>query len=521
DEVTIQVGPPAPVAVAGPDRAVGVRGTVVLDGSNSTDPEDDPLAYEWTVASTPLGATAALSSSSAAKPAFTWDGAGTYVLRLVVSDGIDRSAPDELVITAAELPPVAAVTAWTAANAGDDVVLDGSASTDPDGDALSYAWTLSRPAGSAAALSSATAATPSFVPDVPGTYRWTLVVSAAGATSEPATGTVEVLPGVAWLDHRVIDAEYSDALDQIVTVSSGPNRLNVVDPETATATSVALPLAPTSVSVSPDGTYAAVGHAANVSYVRLSPLALVKTWPVSADAGDVVLGGNGYAYVFPSSDQWVAIHSVNLATGAETLSGGWSIYDNTRARLHPSGTKIYGAENGISPSDIERYDVSGGTAMYAYDSPYHGDYAMCGDLWITDDGQRILTACGNVFRASDVAAEDMVYAGNVRPSGDQLGSFEIRHADHSAAAGRFLVAPGAPPTPYGWGGTDDTTVRVHSDAFLALEEVVTLPRAAAGGAVRDLYGRFVFWKADGSARYAIVQVEPEAGVLLDYAVVAF
>lgn len=86
------------------------------------------------------------------------------------------------VIAAAAVVPNAAPTA----NAGPDqsvsvestTTLDGGASSDPNGDKLSFRWTLtSRPAGSMAALSDATSVRASFVPDVVGSFLATLVVN--------------------------------------------------------------------------------------------------------------------------------------------------------------------------------------------------------------------------------------------------------------------------------------------------------------------------------------------------------
>jgi len=76
-----------------------------------------------------------------------------------------------------------------AAIVGQTVGLDGSGSFDPDGDVLTYSWTLQVPAGSLTSLSGATTAYPTFVPDMAGTYIANLTVSdglggtATGGTS--------------------------------------------------------------------------------------------------------------------------------------------------------------------------------------------------------------------------------------------------------------------------------------------------------------------------------------------------
>ncbi|NJD08616.1 MAG: hypothetical protein FIA97_19305, partial [Methylococcaceae bacterium] len=87
------------------------------------------------------------------------------------------------------------------ANAGSDqhvklgqtVHLDGSASTDADGQTLNGSWTLLvSPAGSQAALSADRAIATEFTPDLPGTYQAQLIVNDRITDSAPALVTITV-----------------------------------------------------------------------------------------------------------------------------------------------------------------------------------------------------------------------------------------------------------------------------------------------------------------------------------------
>lgn len=511
--VTLTAGNHAPTASAGTSRTVPRRTVVTLDGSGSSDLDGDTLTYQWEF-TVPAGSSAALSDRATPQPTFTADVEGAYVARLIVSDGRLSSPPASVTLTAVNTSPVASTSATVAAEQATELTLQGSG-IDQDGDALTYAWSLlSRPSGSTAALSGANTTTPRFVPDLEGDYELSLMVSDGVHQSPAARSTVTAYRPVKPLAHGVIDAEYSKALDRIVMVGTSPNALYLYDPVAHTETSVALPAVPTSVSVSPDGKSAAVGHNANISQVSLSPAAqLVKTWPVTCEVGDVVLAGNGFAYAFPRVDQWVEIHSLNLSNGAETKSTGWSIRAGTLARLHPDGARMYGANNGLSPSDIERYSIAtNGIAQMAWDSPYHGDYPMCGDLWFSEDGARIFTRCGRVFRAGATREQDMLYAGALS------GSTNIAHLSESAAARRLALVPKP-----NFSDSPDVAMelRFYSSEFFDPLPGVTLPRFVRSGRGFKGYGRFVFFNAAGSKVFVLQQAEPGANMLNDFGVVTY
>jgi PKD repeat protein len=188
--VTVDAVNAAPLARAGNDRTVNREARVILDGTGSGDPDHgpEPLSYGWSQVS---GPEVGLVGADTATPSFTANEAGVYVFRLIVSDGA-LSSEATVAITVNTAPIANAGPDLTVAQ-GARVVLDGSASGDPDRvpNPLAYLWTQLE--GPPASLADADTAQASFTADRLGVHTFKLTVS-DGAAAEDATVLVKVSP---------------------------------------------------------------------------------------------------------------------------------------------------------------------------------------------------------------------------------------------------------------------------------------------------------------------------------------
>jgi hypothetical protein len=158
------------VADAGDDNTIREGAIGALDGTNSYDGEGNPITFEWTQVAGPL--VNLYPDNLDPQPSFTSPlGLGTeLVFKLQVSDGmetsmpsagVDSSAADTVKVTVIEnSPPIANAGSEQTKDEGSIVTMNGSVSSDPDGDNLTFSWT--QIAGPEVTLDDSNSATPSF-----------------------------------------------------------------------------------------------------------------------------------------------------------------------------------------------------------------------------------------------------------------------------------------------------------------------------------------------------------------------
>ncbi len=195
DTVKISTTNSAPIAASGPDQSIILVGTTVkLDGSQSYDADGDIITYQWAFVSLPTGSAATLNGANTAAPTFVADVYGEYVVQLVVSDLSTQSFPDTVTVSFENLKPEANAGTSKSVALGDTVFLDGSSSSDANGDTLSYKWILaSSPQGSLSVIGDPTSMITTFVPDLPGTYIVQLIVDDGLLNSDPSPIQVQVV----------------------------------------------------------------------------------------------------------------------------------------------------------------------------------------------------------------------------------------------------------------------------------------------------------------------------------------
>ena len=200
DTVRVVVSPPnaVPIANAGPDQSVLWGDAVVLDGSGSYDSDGSLLGYSWRQTAGPFAVTIDSDESLVANfslPATPLvEGPAQLTFELKVHDNLGGTSTDRVVVTidTYNAPPVASAGQDQNVSEGSSVMLDASASYDPDGAISSYSW--AQTGGPAVTLAGADTAWSSFTaPQVAADTQLTFELTVTDTGGAAATDAVGIL----------------------------------------------------------------------------------------------------------------------------------------------------------------------------------------------------------------------------------------------------------------------------------------------------------------------------------------
>ncbi len=351
--VTMNVVNDAPVAatvlIAGNEPATvyanldstGHATITTVDGSSSSDRNGDTFTYLWSVQSSPSPIT--LGGATTARPTFTADAVGDYVLSLTVTD-----------------PP------W-------------GASRDP----------IYRLADRPGANSTPLTVTVKVARYVQPLADWHDLVDADYAK----TANKIVLLG-----HEPIDPYRSNGMLWVYDVATGQEGMGIaiMDPVTQGWSNL-----PSSVGVTSDGLKAVVGDSLNAWTItpldatavvaKLNPATNCLTCSAVLPIGDVVVVGTRHAFLFNSSG---TAHFVDLDlnnnNNSFTDGGGYG-----RSGAGYSGSYLFVANT--TQGHLDRYTVNPSGASWTWETRYSPFSCSNAKLWAGQSGEYVFDSCGEVF----------------------------------------------------------------------------------------------------------------------------
>ena len=413
-----------PTANAGSAQTVLPSATVTLTGAASSDPDSDALTYAWAQLA---GTAVTLTGANTVSPSFTApSGNATLVFQLTVSDG--RGGTGTAVVTvyvaAGGTPTANAGPAQTVLPSA-AVTLTGAASTDPDGDTLTYAWTQTL--GTAVALTGANTVSPTFTaPATNATLVFQLTVNDGHGGTSSATVTILVVSGGG--------STVTPTL--FVTSAAGPNVVGFAYP------------------------WVVSGNAVPNTVLTGSATRLILPWAAVAISNGTLLVSNidGTGSDHPSLTGYANAASAtgNLAPSLEVTGAATSLVSPRSMAYHAATDTLLVADLG-APSILVYPNVS--------QSSFHGNVAptriitstslsgpqgiyltAAGDLYVANNGNNTIAVFANAHTANGPVTATRTITSTALANAGSLQAVCVDQSDHLFAAdagGKVFMFNGA------------------------------------------------------------------------------
>jgi hypothetical protein len=328
-----------PTVNAGADQNV-TGGSLVTLTASATDPDGDPLSFQWTQASGPAVTLLGANTDTARFTAPNVSIALTF--QVTVDDGNGGTASDAVIVSVTasggtNIAPVANAGPDQTVHTGQTVTLSGTG-TDANNDPLTFLWTQT--AGPAVTLTSATSATPTFIAPAPGTLTFQLAVNDGQATGTDSVNVVVAPPPVLYV------ANFAAPFGVLGFDITNPNALNGnIAPGANLSGAQTLLVQPTDIVVTANGTLLAAnfGTPSITSYANAFNLAAINgnVAPVrNVQGGATLLAGPASLAVNTANDlvfvAMAAGNSIQVYSGASTAALNGNL-PPTRTITSPGG----------------------------------------------------------------------------------------------------------------------------------------------------------------------------------------
>lgn len=242
------------------------------------------------------------------------------------------------------------------------------------------------------------------------------VVLPSTTGSVAITAGINPMPGYTAINQQITNIFQDPIGGKLYIYDATTQTIGIYISDTMVRTSdITLASAPTTLAQTINKDALLLGYSSGQIYqLNLSTGATTLIGDTQMDVKSILAMDNRIALISSQSDYQSTFKTLDLVTG-QILGTKTYYYSFGDCLLNPVNGLVYTQDIFVSPTDLFRIrvDLTTGVISEIADSPYHGDYSLGQPLRLIKNGSRLVTASGNIFSSSNVAAQDLLYSGNL------------------------------------------------------------------------------------------------------------